>query len=167
MLRPVRRRTWAPSGQTPIQKAWDRHDRLSAIGALALSPRRQRISFYFQLLPENVRGEHLLWFLTEMHRYLRRTIILVWDRSGPHRSAAAYFRKHHPDWFSFEWLPAYAPELNPTEQCWNHTKHADLANFIPDDVNHLHSAVTHSFKDKQTNRQLLTSCFAYTQLDLE
>ena len=34
MLQPVRRRTWAPSGQTPIQKAWDRHERLSAIGII-------------------------------------------------------------------------------------------------------------------------------------
>ncbi len=32
MLQPVRGWTWAPSGHTPIQHAWDRHDRLSVIG---------------------------------------------------------------------------------------------------------------------------------------
>ncbi|MBN2473861.1 MAG: hypothetical protein JXB62_04600 [Pirellulales bacterium] len=25
-------------------------------------------------------------------------------------------------------MPPYAPELNPVEECWNHTKYADLPN---------------------------------------
>lgn len=36
-----------------------------------------------------------------------------------------------------EWLPAYARELNPAEQIWNHAKHTDLANFVPDHIVHL------------------------------
>ena len=47
MLQPLNRRTWAPRGETPVQYAWDRRDRLSVIGALTLSPVRQRIGFYF------------------------------------------------------------------------------------------------------------------------
>ena len=43
-LQPVNRRTWAPRGETPVQRAWDRYDRLSVIGAVALSPTRRRIS---------------------------------------------------------------------------------------------------------------------------
>jgi len=80
MLQPVCRRTWAPSGQTPIQRAWDRHDRLSAIAALALSPVRRDPSLYFQLLEHNVQTEDMIWFLTQMHRHFGRKIILVWDR---------------------------------------------------------------------------------------
>ena len=45
-------------------------------------------------------------------------------------------------------LPAYAPELNPVEQCWNHTKYADLANFIPDDLDHLQQAVEASITEQ-------------------
>jgi transposase len=41
-----------------------------------------------------------------------------------------------------EWLPAYAPELNPDEQVWNHSKYSQLANFIADNVEHLAEAVT-------------------------
>ena len=127
MLQPVRRRTWAPAGHTPVQKAWDRHDRLSGIGAVTLTPALRRLAFYFQLLDHNVKAEDLIWFLTEMHRHIGRKIILVWDRWNVHRSVTAYFRTHHPDWFQFEELPAYSPELNPVEQCWNHTKYADPA----------------------------------------
>ena len=166
MLQPVRRRTWAPRGETPIQKAWDRHDRLSAITALSASPVRHRLALYFQLLPQNVSSEQMLWFLTEMHRHFGRKIILIWDRSSVHRSAAATLTRLHPDWFQFEWLPAYAPELNPVEQCWNHTKYADLANFIPDDVDHLHDAVTASIQHQQPNQLLLRSFFQTAELEL-
>ena len=47
-----------------------------------------------------------------------------------------------------EWPPAYAPELNPVEPRWGHTKHGDLANFVPDDTLHLKRNV-HSSLRKQ------------------
>ncbi len=40
MLQPVCRRPWAPRGQTPILRQWDRRDRLSALSALTVAPRR-------------------------------------------------------------------------------------------------------------------------------
>lgn len=166
MLQPVRRRTWAPCGQTPIQRAWDRHDRLSAIAVLALSPARRLLNLYFQLLPHNVCADEMVWFLTEMHRHVGRKIILVWDRSSVHRSAAKYFEQNHPDWFQFEWLPVYAPDLNPTEQIWNHAKYSDLANFIPKHVKHLQQEVQQSFRDQQESPSLLHSFFQHAGLDL-
>jgi transposase len=166
MLQPVRRRTWAPSGQTPIQDAWDRHDRLSVIGLIDVAPSRGRLSLFFQVLRENVAAEHMIWFLQQLHRHRRHKVIVIWDRSSVHRSAAAYFKDQRPDWFEFEELPSYAPELNPIEQCWNHTKHADLPNFIPDDLDELDGAVTESINDQRENQTLLRSFFEYTQLRL-
>ena len=54
LLQPLNRRTWAPRGETPIQYASARHDRLSVIGAVTLSPRRKRISTYWQFYDDNV-----------------------------------------------------------------------------------------------------------------
>jgi transposase len=166
MLQPVRRRTWAPSGQTPIQYAWDRHDRLSAIALIGLSPMRRHLSLYFQLVPDNVDSFHTIWLLKQLHRHLRRKAILIWDRWNVHRSAAAYFETEHPDWFRFEWLPAYAPDLNPVEQCWNHAKYTDLANFIPDDIDHLETAASESIQRQANDQQLLRSYFSYCKLKL-
>jgi len=166
MLQPVRRRTWSPRGQTPVQRAWDRHDRLSAIAVLTLSPARRLPSLYFQLLPHNACTDDMTWFLLQMHRHIRRKIILVWDRSSVHRSAAKFFEQQHPDWFQFEWLPAYAPDLNPTEQIWNHAKYSDLANFLPQDVTHLGEEVQQSFRDQQQSPRLLRSFFKHAGLDL-
>jgi len=62
-LEPVNRRTWAPRGQTPLQRAWDRHDRLSVIGGVALAPQRERLSLYFQVHDQNVRAEQVVEFV--------------------------------------------------------------------------------------------------------
>ena len=166
MLQPVRRRTWAPVGQTPLQYAWDRHERLSVISIIGVSPLQHQLSLYFQIASENIDAEHTIWFLQKLHEHCARRVILVWDRWVVHRSAAAYFDKSHPDWFKFEWLPPYSPELNPVEQCWNHTKYSDLANFIPDDLNHLHTEVYNSIEKQHHNQTLLRSFFKYAKLPL-
>jgi transposase len=166
MLQPVRRRTWAPSGQTPIQNAWDRHDRLSGVGFLSVSPRRHRLSLFFHLVPQNMNTDHMVWLLRLLHRHFRRHVVLVWDRWNVHKSATTYFKNHHPGWFTFEPLPAYSPKLNPVEQCWNHTKYSDLPNFIPDDLDHLHRAVHAAITNQSEDQDLLRSFFAYTKLTL-
>ncbi len=45
MLQPVVRRTWAPRGETPVHRSWDRHDRLSVISAITVSPRNGGSAF--------------------------------------------------------------------------------------------------------------------------
>ena len=166
MLQPVRRRTWAPAGKTPQQDAWDRHDRLSVIGLIGVSPLRHHLSLYFTFQPENVQTEHVVCLLRQLHYHYRSKVILVWDRLRAHVSAAGYFEAHHPDWFQFEWLPAYAPELNPVEQCWNHTKYADLPNFISEDVDHLGTAIWESMLEQREDQALLRSFFAFSKLPL-
>lgn len=162
----MRRRTWAPTGKTPVQKAWDRHDRLSAMAVLTVSPTQRRLGYFFSLWPHNITTEELVWFLTQMHRYFRRKIIVVLDRWQVHRSAAAYFQQHYPDWFQFEWLPAYAPELNPVEPSWSHTKYGDLANFIPNDISQLEQSVEYSLQRKAGSQELLQSFFSCAELPL-
>jgi hypothetical protein len=166
MLQPVRRRTWAPSGQTPTLRAWDRHDRLSAIGFIGVSPARHRLSLYFHLVPQNVDADLLIWLLRLLHRHRPHHVIVVWDGLQAHRAAAAYFERRHPGWFTFEFLPPYSPELNPVEQCWNHTKYADLANFIPDDLGDLYKAIDMSITRQSKDQTLLRSFFDYAELPL-
>jgi transposase len=166
MLEPVRRRTWAPRGQTPLLYAWDRHDRVSAISAITVSPRRRKLGMYFRLQEENVRAEHLVRFVRDLHRQLGTPIILVWDRSGPHRKAARLLLQRRPRWLRIEWLPPYAPELNPTEQCWNHAKYSHLANYVPDDARQLVRAVRNSLSKQRTKDSLLHSYFKTAQLRL-
>jgi len=166
MLQPVVRRTWAPKGQTPIHYSWDRHDRLSVISAITVSPVCRRLGLYFQIHDHNIRFGEVMAFLTLLHHRLRRKFIVVLDRYSAHRKAVRLLQAEHPDWFEVEWLPAYAPELNPVEMVWNHTKYADLANFIPDDVHHLHQAIAHSIRTLSSQFDLIRSFFKYAALQL-
>lgn len=166
LLQPTRRRTWAPRGQTPTQYAWHRHDRLTAIGALTVSPVSHRLALHYHLQRQNVCGEDLIWFLTLLHQHHRRKVILVWDGLRAHQTAEAYFQEHHPDWFEFEPLPSYAPDLNPQEQCWNHAKSHTLANFLPEDLDELETAAREAIGQQQTDPRLLQSFFKYAKLPL-
>ena len=165
MLRPTVRRTWAPAGQTPICRCWDRRDRLSAISAITVSPKRHRLDLCFRIMGHNVRTEDFERFGVAL---LRRpgSLILVLDRYQVHRSAAKRLLRRFPRRLSVEWLPAYAPDLNPAEQVWNRAKYTDLPNFVPDDTRELHRAVRRSFKKTASQHRLLKSFFKHAGLTL-
>lgn len=166
MLQPVCRRTRAPRGRTPVQKSWDRHDRLSVEAAITLAPRRRRMGLYFRIHRNNISFQQTLDFLTCLHWHLRREFLLVLDRLRAHRKAVRLLREKHPRWFEVEWLPAYAPDLNPVEQVWNHAKYSDLPNFIPDDLDHLHREVQVSIRAQRQRPDLLRSFFRHAKLGL-
>ena len=166
MLQPLRHRTWAPRGQTPVHKTWDRRDRLSTIGALTVSPRRHHLNLYFRFQPRNVEGCDLVSFVRQLHRRLPGPLVLVWDRSGPHRRAASQLLREHSDWLSIDWLPSYSPKLNPVEHCWSQTKYHDLGNFRPEDTDALHKAASNSLSQQRLDQSLLKSHFKYAKLTL-
>lgn len=166
MLQPVVRRTWAPRGQTPIQYSWDRHERLSTLAGLTLAPGRRRLGLYFQIHDHNIHAEEVVSFVHLLHRHLRRAFILVLDRLSVHRKVVRLLREAGVDWVEVEWLPSYAPDLNPVEMIWNHTKYADLANFIPDDLGHLRRAVDSSIQGIRKDGQLIRSFFQHAGLEI-
>lgn len=164
MLQPLRRRTWAPRGDTPVLDVWDRHDRWSVIGALSMAPWALRLGCYFRFYNHNITADEVANFLRMLHRQLRRPLIVILDRWSVHRKAIRLLQEHGVSWLQVEWLPAYAPELNPVEQLWNHTKWGDLANFVPDDANHLRRAAEQSFHDQRDDPPRLYSCFQAAEL---
>jgi transposase len=140
MLTPTVRRTLAPRGVTPILKTRDRHDRISALSAVTVSPQRRHLGLYFRLLPDdtNVRGEDTVALLKQLHEHIRGPMTVLWDGSNIHdrsRAVTTYLATH-PEVHT-ERLPAYAPETNPDEDVWQHTQHGRLANFAPGDTREL------------------------------
>ena len=164
MLSPLVRRTWAPEGQTPLMYCWDRHDRLSVIAALSRSARRRRIGLYFAVHQKNVTAEEVEAFLRQVQRSLGRKLIVVIDRWSVHRKAAKALAADERFWI--EWLPPYAPDLNPVEHVWNHTKYGDLANYIPDDLLDLELELDWSIDQTKRCPDLLRSFFHAAKLEL-
>lgn len=140
LLAPLVRRSWAPRGQTPVLLQAGRHrEKASAIAALSVSPRRRRVGLHFSVAPgRNVDGDWLVNFLRDLRRHLRGQIVLLWDRLGVHRARLVTDYRHRcRRKLHIEWLPPYAPELNPVEPLWGHSKINALANLAPHDAPHL------------------------------
>jgi transposase len=103
-----------------------------------------------------VRATDVLPFLRDLCRHLPRGFTLIWDRSRTHRAVCvAKWLSQHARSIRVEWLPPYAPDLNPVEHVWGHTKHGDLANFTPDNIEELEGAVLDSFVRKRGKQRLL------------
>jgi transposase len=159
-LTPTVRRTLAPRGKTPILRSWDRHDRISAISAITVSPSRRRLGLSFRLLPDdtNVHGEDTVEFLRELRRQLPVPMTILWDRGNVHDRSKAVraFLAEHPA-IETEPLPSYAPEANPDEGVWGYTKHGRLPNFAPVDTAELRVALLEELGRLHRRPKLLAS----------
>jgi transposase len=59
-------------------------------------------------------------------------LLIVWDGLAAHRSGAVWdFIRQQRGRIWIEFLPGYAPELNPVEYLWSHWKQHELPNFCP------------------------------------
>ena len=77
-------------------------------------------------------------FLGHLLRHLPGKLLVVRDRSQTHRSRLVGELVARPRGrLELEYLPAYAPELNPVEYIWGYWKHHELPNFCPHDFSQL------------------------------
>ena len=165
-MAPLIRRTWGLRGLTPLLRVRARsHEKVSGIGALVVSPRRRRVSLCLALYhKENIRGPQILNFLRSLRENYPGPIMLLWDRGTPHRhhevSRYLQLRAH----WQVEWLPPYAPELNPVEQLWTYLKYGHLSNFAPDTVEEIKSTVRKEVRKLSRRPHLLRSFFHHSKL---
>jgi transposase len=134
---PSIRRTWAPRGETPILRSRGNHwTKTSVAAALGFRWDGRRTRLFARTKPNSFDTHSLIKFLQALKRFVGgRRVILVWDRLPAHRSQLMsdfLLRQRH--WLHIEWLPGYAPELNPTEQVWNNIKRRELANYCADHI---------------------------------
>lgn len=171
MLPPLVRRTWAPKGQTPILRCWDRRDRLSVSAAITAPPggERRRLKVFFRIQHRNVRTNDTLAFLRVLEGHVRGSMIVVLDRLNVHKAAVRRWlagRRRDAPRVMIEWLPPYAPDLNPVEQIWNNGKRVDLANLAPHDAAELRGHVRRSLIRQRCRPNLLAAFFDHAGLSL-
>ena len=86
----------------------------------------------FHISAGNYDTDRLIGVLAELRRFLGgEKATLLWDGLPAHRSRAmrAWLATQR-SWLVVERLPAYAPELNPTEGLWAWLKGTELANLV-------------------------------------
>jgi len=78
----------------------------------------------------------VLAFLKILARHVHgRRVIVIWDQLPAHKSTLVrdYLRTQR-HWLRVEWLPGYAPDLNPAELLWGNIKGSELANRCSEDL---------------------------------
>lgn len=165
MLTPTVLRTWAPRGQTPILHHSQRHDRVSVISGISVSPTRRRIGLYYQWHHHNIREIEVVAFLRHLLRHLRGHVILIWDNPSIHKGSLVQKLCRRVGRLHVEYFPAYAPELNPDEGVWRHTKR-QLANGCPADRFHLALSVIEELDALRSSPARLWSCVTHSGLRL-
>ena len=115
-LSPICGRTWCEIGKPMVlRKTYSRQSQ-TGLGMIAMTPIQQRLEFRLTMFAGAINTEDMIFFLTMVRRYYGKKVMIIFDRLPVHIAAQSYFERVHPDWFLFEYLPSYSPELNPVEQ---------------------------------------------------
>jgi transposase len=89
-------------------------------------------NFYFRLFPGTIRSPQVVEFLTHLLRHIPGPVLVIWDGLRAHHSRLVQeFVTEQEGRLQLEFLPAYAPELNPVEYLWGYWKQHALPNLCP------------------------------------
>jgi hypothetical protein len=117
----------------------------------------------------NYDTDRLIGVLAELRRFLGgEKATLLWDGLPAHRSRAMQaWLTTQRRWLVVERLPAYAPELNPTEGLWAWLKGTELANLVcptlGEVIEHAERGV-HEHAERGVHRARSTPHLAYSFL---
>lgn len=103
--------------------------------------------------------------LERFRRRLRCPLIIIWDRASIHTAGIVmeYIAAHED--LSVEFLPPYAPELNPEESCHGNVKQ-HLGNFVPQTVEEMRSMIDRGFARLRRRPDLLLHFFERSGLGI-
>jgi len=118
MLIPPVHKTWSLRGHTPILRHRYRHDRISAISGISVSPRRHRLTLYCHLYESNISGTEVCVFIRHLLRHLRGHVFVLLDNAQIHKSASLRRLNARFPRLQVEPLPSYAPQFNPAWGIW-------------------------------------------------
>lgn len=156
--------TWAPVGHAPVLKRVSKRRTISSIVALIAPLNDRPPALYARHYKGSIHGAEVVQALRYFRRMAGQPLIVVWDRLQAHRAkVVAEFVATHPDDFQIEWLPGYAPDLNPEEGC-NSVVKRELKNARPANADELQSMARRSFGRLQRRPDVLRAFFRRTHL---
>lgn len=152
--RPTRVRTWAPRGETPVLQYSFNWKQLSVIAGVSVW------QFYFRLFEGSIRGPQLVLFLKALRQQIKGKLLIIWDGLKAHRSRLVrdYVEQQAGD-VQLEYLPAYAPELNPVEYIWGYLKQREMANFCAQRLSEVSDYARRRLRSMQRRNTTLVSAF--------
>jgi transposase len=153
--------TWARRGLTPVLQRVSKRREVSS--AVAITPDGRLYARHFRT---SISSRCVILALRYVRRKIGTPLLVVWDRLNAHRSRATMdFVSAHAQDYAVAYLPAYAPELNPEEQCNAFIKRA-MENALPGTVADLHRLARREFGRLQRRPEMIVSFFQHAGLSV-
>ncbi len=157
--RPHRVRTWSRRGQTPVLQYNFNWDKLSAVAGITF------YNFYFRLYKGSIKSAEVVDFLGALLRHIPGRLLIVWDRLSAHKSRTTQqFIAAQGERLWMEYLPGYAPELNPVEFIWGYWKQHALPNVCPKDYWSLDATARQTLKRMRRRPRLIRAFWQQAEL---
>jgi transposase len=153
--------TWGPTGQTPVFRRVSKRREISTIIGLTVSG-----SILKRHSKHAIHGPDVVTFLKHLRRRLRAPLIVVWDRLSAHRSREVQDYLAEDPQVSVEWLPPYAPELNPEEGCHGNVEQ-HLRNAAPRDEEEIRQQADREFARIGRHHKLVMSFFHHAGISVK
>ena len=107
-------------------------------------------------------------FLGYLIQRISSPLLIVWDRLPAHRSRlVGEFLDQLQGWIVTEYLPPYAPELNPVEYLWGHWKQHELPNVCPHHLWQLSEGARRTLRRLRRRPRLVQAFWKQSSLALD
>jgi hypothetical protein len=155
LTHPYLARAWAKRGADLRVEAPGQSRKTALFGVLDVAARKLIVS-----TSATKRSSDFIAFLDRLDAVYgpcpcrtQKPVVLVLDNGPIHTSKASKAALATRPWFTVEWLPKYAPELNDIERSWGDLKRHFLAHQTFADTDHLDSAIHKAVTDMNKERQ--------------
>ncbi len=157
--------TWAPIGHPKVVRRVSKRREVSNVVALTAPLRRkEHPRLYARHFQGSIQGAQEVQALKHFRRKVGQPLLIVWDGLQTHRSKQVRtLVATHPRDFRLEWLPPYAPDLNPEEGC-NSVVKAEMRNALPASEEQLRAMARRGSLRLQHRPELLRGFFRRAHL---
>lgn len=156
-LQPIIRKQWAKRGCRPIAQTNPKYEWTWSYGAVEM----QTGESFFLILP-NLQTTSVEIFLSEFAAAKgigkQKRAVLLWDGAPAHRGELKV-----PEGIELFSIPAYTPQLNPSERLWSPLREA-VANRSFEEIEEMEEVLINAIRDLSEQKEYLSSLTNYDWL---
>jgi hypothetical protein len=122
-------------------------------------------TFRFRFVAGAVKADQFARFLKTLCRTAGERLLVIWDGLPGHKSRRVKEQVSSMNGqIAMDYLPAYAPELNPVEYIWAHLKQHEIANLCGQTIGEVANLASRRLKSMQRRHELVRGFWKHAGL---
>lgn len=152
-------RSWSPKGIPPVLHHSLNWQNLSVIAAIDAA------TFRFHFVAGAMKADQLAGFLKTLCCTTCERLMIIWDGLPGHKSRLVKNQVGSMNGqIVMNYLPAYAPELNPVEYIWAYLKQHEIANQCAQTIGEVAKLASRRLKSMQHRHDLVRGFWKHAGL---